>query len=236
MCENRSKMQIILVGINGKMGQEIVKIAPNDNIKIVAGIDINGNKKGIFNNFNLPQKIINNTDAVLDFAGKDAIEEEVNFCVNNNLKLIICSTGHTKKQLNMIKRASKKIPIFLAPNTSFGVLLINKILRDNLKYLKKYDISLIEKHHEKKQDKPSGTAKLILKTLQPLSKEIECYSLRKGSVFGEHQVLLFGSGEQIIIKHTSESRELFARGALDILKYMQNVSRPRLYIMEDFVY
>lgn len=228
-------MQIILVGINGKMGQILNNIANKNGHKIIAGIDVKNSGKNIYTNFNLPQKILKNSDIVVDFARSEALEEEIEFCKNNNLKLIICSTGHSKKQLNLIKNASKKIPIFLAPNTSLGVAIISKILNDNLRLLKQYDISIIEKHHSQKVDSPSGTAKAFLKDLKPLNKKIDCVSLRHGTVFGEHQILLFGQGEQIEIKHVAQSRELFALGTLRIVEFMKNICHAGLYTMQDIL-
>lgn len=227
-------MNILLVGINGRMGQYLKNIAINAGNKIIAGIDIkNDIKNNIYNNFNINKNIIKDIDIVIDFSMPNIIDEELGFCIKNNKKLIICATGHTQDQIKLIENASKKVPIFLTANTSLGIALISKILKDNLDVINQYQVDIIEKHHINKKDAPSGTAKGFLQVLNKKANNVNCYSLRAGSVPGEHEILLFGTGEQISIKHIAESRELFAVGALRIAEFMKNITKPSLYGMED---
>ena len=229
-------MNILLVGINGKMGKILKNIAIKNNHNIIAGIDIKKDlKNNIFNNFKLSKNIIEKIDIVVDFALAGVLNEEIDFCVKNNKKLIICSTGHTKEQISLIESASKKIPIFKTANTSVGIALILKILRENKNILKDYHIEIIEKHHAQKKDSPSGTAKSFLMELDGSIKNVHCHSLRAGSVTGEHEILMFADGEQISIKHIAQSRELFANGAIKIAEFMQKAELPKLYGMTDLM-
>lgn len=229
-------MNILIVGINGRMGQMLKEVAIKNNHKIIAGIDIKKDvKNNIFNNFKLPKNILEKIDIVIDFALPSVLNEEIDFCVKNNKKLIICSTGHTKEQIETIEKASKIIPIFKTTNTSVGIALILKILHENINILKDYQIELVEKHHAQKKDSPSGTAKSILNELDKAQKNIPCHSMRAGSVTGEHEILLFANGEQISIKHIAESRELFATGAIKIAEFMKKIKAPRLYNMFDLL-
>lgn len=230
-------MNILLVGINGKMGQMLKSIAISKNYNIVAGIDKNTDKDEktikIFDKFEqIPQLIVNNIDIVIDFALPEIIDEELDFCIKNNKKLVICSTGHNQKQLQKIKQASNIVPVFKTANTSIGVALLEKMLQDNLNILSEYQIEIIEKHHKNKIDKPSGTAKELLKILND---KPNCYSIRAGSVVGEHEILLFGNEEQISIKHKAESRGLFAFGAIKIAEFMQTQNSAKLYTMKNLL-
>ena len=150
-------MNILIVGINGKMGKILNSVAKDNNCKIVAGIDKNtknyDKNTKIYENFEkIPEIITKKVDIVIDFALPDIINSELNYCIKNNKKLIICSTGHTEKQSQDIKMASKKIPIFKTANTSVGIALIQKILKDNLNIINDYRIEIIEKHHKNKKN------------------------------------------------------------------------------------
>ena len=230
-------MNILIVGINGKMGQNLKNVAENNNHKIIAGIDVKPDlKNNIFNNFNLPKSIIEQIDIVIDFALPNALKDELDFCTRHNKKLIICSTGHSKEQLTLIEKACKKIPIFKTTNTSLGIAFILKILTDNLGILNEYDIGILEKHHLQKKDAPSGTAKSILQALSPLKKDVFCHSIRAGNVAGEHEIMLFFGEEQIYIKHIAQSRKLFAQGAVKIINFMQTQNQKKLYNMQDLLH
>lgn len=225
-------MNIILVGSNGKMGKMITSLATSQNSKIIAKIDKNGEKTANFSE--ISQKIIKSADIVIDFALPDVIESELDFCIKNNKKLLICSTGHTPIQEQKIISASKKIPIFKTANTSLGIALIKKILNDYNKIISKYEIAIIDKHHSQKKDSPSGTAKMFANELQSHDIQPTIKSIRAGTCIGEHQILLFNDFEQLTITHTAESRQLFAINALKICSYLATLS-PGLYSMDDYL-
>ena len=225
-------MRIILVGASGKMGKAITQIAKDNNIQIIAKIDKNNSKYKDFNK--IPPKVIKNADVVLDFSLPNVLEDELDFCLKNNKKLVICCTGHTKQQEQKIFLASKKITIIKTANTSLGVALINKILNDYSKILKDYKISILEKHHINKKDAPSGTAVKFLNTLKSKNLDSSCISIRAGTCIGEHQVLMFGNYEQITIIHNAESRSLFAESALKICEYAKKLNSG-LYDMDNYI-
>lgn len=224
-------MKIILVGANGKMGQMVCKVAKENNLQIIAKVDKQNQKYTKLEQ--IPPKIIKNADMVLDFAMPEILDDELNFCLKHNKKLVICCTGHSIKQEQKIKLASKKIAIFKTANTSFGIALINEILKKYSKFLNGYKIAIIDKHHKNKKDSPSGTALAFSNTLNSNHLTCECLSLRAGTCVGEHQILLFNDFEEICITHIAESRELFAIGALKICKFVKDLSAG-LYGMENF--
>lgn len=229
-------MNLLIVGINGKMGQILGNIAKENGYNVV-GMDKNINTLDknikVFENFDkISSELSKKIDVVIDFALPEVITDELEFCIKNHKKLIICSTGHNRKQFKSIEQASNIIPIFKASNTSIGIALVEKILRDNLSILSTYQIEIIEKHHKNKKDIPSGTAKEVLSTLK---NKANIYSIRAGSVVGEHEILLFGNDEQISIKHIAESKKLFAFGAIKIAEFMQKQNSARLYSMNDLL-
>lgn len=237
-------MNILLVGINGRMGQEILKLAEekfDNEINIVAGIDKvetcekykkNNKKIEIFGEFsNIYQNLIEKIDIVLDFSSPKIIQEELMFCKKYNKKLIVCSTGHSEENIKLIKKYSGYIPIFLSPNTSMGVAFLVSILKSYIKFIKNYEIKIIETHHKNKKDTPSGTAKSFIDELKSHYLNAEVISLRGGNCPGEHEIVLLGQNEKISIKHEAYSRELFAEGALKIAEFMKD-KKAGLYTME----
>ena len=230
-------MQILLIGANGKMGQKVQEVSKaNKNIKIICfDKTYCQNQKNKFNDLNqIPQKIISKTDVVLDFSSPEILESLLSFCKVNSKPLVICCTGHSSKQKSKILHVSKQLPIFLTSNTSYGVLLVNQILNFIKNKISSYQVCLIDKHHKNKKDAPSGTAKSMLKILKKDNNNVQVTSFRAGSCVGEHEIILFGNGEQISIKHTAENRDLFAHGALNICKFLISKTSG-FYQMENLI-
>ena len=225
-------MKIILVGANGKMGRAICEVAKANNLQIIAKIDKIGAEYTNFNN--IPQNITKSADVVLDFAMPEVLDDELDFCIKNNKKLVICCTGHSPIQEEKLAQASKKIAIFKTANTSVGIALINRILNDYAHVFEDYQTAILEKHHKNKKDIPSGTAKKFIDILASKNIACDCHSIRAGSCAGEHQILLFNEHEQISICHTAESRILFALGAINICYFLKEQPRG-FYDMENFL-
>lgn len=234
-------MNILLVGASGRMGERIQNIKM-EGVNIIAGIDkkndvnICGGCIKIYKNFSeLEDYLINKIDIILDFAEPNVLKDELLFAIKNKKKLVICSTGHNESEMKLIEKASRIIPIFKTSNTSYGIALINKIIKDNIPNFADYDVFVFEKHHKNKKDAPSGTAKTIISNFEHFGRGVDYGSARGGSVVGEHEIILLGDGEQICLKHIAENRELFAVGALKICKFMNKQKECRLYFMEDLL-
>lgn len=227
-------MNILLVGSKGKMSSQIKELSSNSDIKIVCEIDKKciPKDKNCFKKFkDISQDISEKINAVLDFCSPKILSEEIEFCLSKNLPLIICSTGHNQNDLKLIKKASKTIPIFLSPNTSFSINLIANFLKKYHKYFSDFDIDIIEAHHKSKVDIPSGTAKMFCENLHLSSPKI--HSLRAGNIVGNHDIIFTSNYEQISISHTAFDRKLFAKGAIDICKFFSKKMPPKLYTMDD---
>ncbi|TXJ33460.1 4-hydroxy-tetrahydrodipicolinate reductase [Brachyspira aalborgi] len=189
-------------------------------------------------------------DIIIDFSHFSRIPNMLNFAVNNNIPIVICTTGYDDKILSQIKEASSKIPILLSSNTSIGINLMNDLVSKMAENLNGFDIEIIETHHNKKVDSPSGTAKTLFNAINQTlenkmnlingrkgnhkrdKNEIGIHSIRGGSVVGEHRVIFYGDDEAIEIKHSAMSKKIFVHGAIKAAKFLI-VKKPNLYGMKD---
>lgn len=189
-------------------------------------------------------------DIIIDFSHFSRIPNMLNFAVNNNIPIVICTTGYDDKILNQIKEASSKIPILLSSNTSIGINLMNDLVSKMAENLNGFDIEIIETHHNKKVDSPSGTAKTLFNAINQTlenkmnlingregnhkrdKNEIGIHSIRGGSVVGEHRVIFYGDDEAIEIKHSAMSKKIFVHGAIKSAKFLIG-KKPNLYGMKD---
>ena len=197
----------------------------------------NGNYKDL-------KEIVTKIDGIIDFSHFSLTEEILKYAIEINSPLVIATTGHTDEQKLKIEEASKKIAILKATNTSLGVNIMNQIVSYATKLLADFDIELIEKHHNRKIDAPSGTAVTLLEVINESfsekknfvygregnkkreKNEIGVHAIRAGNIVGEHTVI-FSSGDEIIeIKHEALSRKIFADGAVKaILSLINKLSR-----------
>ncbi len=189
-------------------------------------------------------------DIIIDFSHFSRIPNMLNFAVNNNIPIVICTTGYDDKILSQIKEASSKIPILLSSNTSIGINLMNDLVSKMAENLNGFDIEIIETHHNKKVDSPSGTAKTLFNAINQTlenkmnlingregnhkrdKNEIGIHSIRGGSVVGEHRVIFYGDDEAIEIKHSAMSKKIFVHGAIKAAKFLID-KNPNLYSMKD---
>lgn len=205
----------------------------------------NGNYKDL-------KEIDNKIDGIIDFSHFSLTEEILNYAIEINSPLVIATTGHTDEQKLKIEEASKRIAILKATNTSLGVNIMNQIVSYATKLLADFDIELIEKHHNRKIDAPSGTAVTLLEVInESLSEkkkfvygregnkkreknEIGVHAIRGGNIVGEHTVIFSGGDEIIEIKHEALSRKIFADGAVKAILSLTN--KPSgLYLMKDIL-
>lgn len=233
-------INIILTGCNGKMGKVISTIASSmKDLKIVAGIDTNTASDNSYPVFDSIKNCSIKADVVLDFSRPTSLDSLLEYSKNNMTPLVLCTTGYSNEQINKINEYSKTIPIFRSANMSIGINVVNSILRNiTAKLYEDFDIEIIEKHHNQKVDAPSGTALLLADTIKDAisedtnyifgrhgihkreKNEIGIHAIRGGSIVGEHDVIFAGIGENIEIKHSAVSRDVFAIGALKACKYM----------------
>lgn len=247
--------KIILNGCNGKMGQVITRLAGEDeSLEIVAGFDILNNKENDYPVFTSPDDFQGEADVVIDFSHPDSLESILSFCRKRKLPVIVCTTGLSNSQKNIMEALSKEIPVFFSANMSLGINLLIDLAKKATALLgENFDIEIIEKHHNQKIDAPSGTALAIADAIaedmpneaeyvydrhisrkKRKKSEIGIHAVRGGTIVGEHTVLFAGTDEVIEIKHSAASKEIFAVGALKAAKFMKN-KNAGMYSMNDLI-
>lgn len=243
-------MKIVVVGY-GAMGRLLVDTINKSNQYKLCGV-IDKNNDDIFSFcFDDFKQITSKPDVIIDFSHPNNLNMILDYAINNNIPLVIATTGMNSDDINNIKLAALKIPILFTGNTSLGINLIINLLKEiTSDFYKDYDIEVIEKHHNKKIDSPSGTAKMLVNVIESnledkyehvhgrhemrkrQKKEIGIHAVRGGTIVGEHQVLLAGNDEVIEIKHTAQSKMIFVNGALKAASYIIN-QQEGLYTMND---
>lgn len=248
--------RVIMCGCNGQMGQVISGIVETmDNVEIVAGIDVKDNSKNNYPVYKDFYSCREEADVIIDFSHPSNLNDMARYAIEKQLGIVLCTTGFSEEEIEKIEETSKEIAILRSANMSLGINLIYKLLKEATKVLAKadFDIEIIEKHHNRKIDAPSGTAlalaDAINEVLEPQydykydrttqrvkrdKKEIGISAVRGGTIVGEHEVLFAGIDEVIEIKHTAYSRAVFAKGAIEAAIYLKG-KEAKLYKMEDVI-
>jgi len=232
-------IKIFIFGYSGKMGQAVLECAnKTDHFKVVGGFDLVENKAN--NVFNSVDKISVSYDAIIDFSNPKSLNTIVQLASRKPCPIVLATTGYTAEQQKQIDILSKRMPIFLSGNMSWGVFVMQRLVTEAVnKMWDCADIEIIEKHHNQKLDAPSGTALMLANTVNEAAKEspnflygrqgldakrnkndVTIHAVRGGSVVGEHEVSFYSDDEIISIKHTALSRKIFASGALKATKFL----------------
>lgn len=249
-------IKVILNGANGAMGKVVAElVASDENMEIVAGVDLNTDTKSVFPIFDDIRKIDIEADAVIDFASVKAVDNLLDFIEEKKIPAVICTTGLSDAQIDRIKGLSSAVPILRSANMSLGINILSKVLADIAPTLRKagFDIEIVEAHHRRKLDAPSGTAILLadavnknmdekLEYTYDRSKrheprkddEIGLSSVRGGTIVGDHDVIFAGEDEVISFNHRAYSRKIFANGAISAAKFLVGKSKG-LYDMSDVI-
>lgn len=228
-------MEIIIHG-TGAMGTIVSQTAREKNITVSGFVDELTKETG---------------DVIIDFSHFSRMNSLLEFAQEKKIPLVIATTGYGTEIEEKIKQTAEKIPVLLSSNMSLGINLMQDILEKIVPVLYgNYDIEVVEAHHNKKIDSPSGTAKTLVETIEagcrdtmkkqygregisPREKnEIGIHSLRGGTIVGEHSVLFCGNDEIIEIKHTALSKKIFAEGAIKAAQFLAG-QKPGLYTMKD---
>lgn len=249
-------VKIIMHGCNGKMGQVITNICKEDeNIEIVAGID---SYTGIENPYPVFKNISEcqvEADVIVDFAVASAVDDLLEFSIQKQMPVVLCTTGLSKEQLEKVEKASEKTAILKSANMSLGVNMLLELLQKAAKVLTPagFDMEIVEKHHNQKLDAPSGTALAMADSINEAldgiyeykydrsqerkkrdKHEIGIHAVRGGNIVGEHEVIFAGTDEVIEFKHTAYSKAVFAKGAVEAAKFLAGKPAGR-YEMSDVI-
>ena len=248
--------RIIMHGCNGKMGQVITNLLKDDeNAIIVAGVDPYDDGHNVYPVFSSMDSCVVKADVIIDFASSKAMDSLLEYSVKEGVPAVLCTTGLTEEQIKNIEEASKKVAILKSANMSLGINIMFKLLQAVAKILVPagFDVELVEKHHNQKEDAPSGTALALAEAIKQVlpddyyykydrtqerakrdPKEIGISVIRGGTIVGEHEVIFAGEDEVIEFKHTAYSKTIFAKGAIEAAKFL--AGKPAgFYDMKDVI-
>jgi 4-hydroxy-tetrahydrodipicolinate reductase len=207
-------IQISLVAPKGRMGKAIAAAAADDDRFVI------DQDRG---------------DVLVDFSAPAALEASLDHAVSAHIPILIGTTGLDHLADARIAKASQKIAVLRAANTSLGIAVLADLVERAAAALgPDWDIQIAETHHRKKVDAPSGTALMLGKLMEEQGRSVGYASLRGGTVAGDHDVMFLGSDERLILSHRAENRMIFARGALAAAAFLVGKS-PGLYSMRDVI-
>ncbi len=243
-------LRLVISGIAGRMGKRIGVLASGDKeVKIEGAIELPENPvigsdigeiigigrigKGIGSDF---AKTAGACDVLIEFTSPSATMQHLEIARRDKAGMVIGTTGLSAEEIQTIKGASSEIPIVLSPNMSIGANLLFKITDIAARTLSRdYKVAIVEAHHAKKKDAPSGTAKRLGEAVSKARGEMPpIESIREGDIVGDHIVTFTGKEERVELKHSAFSRDAFARGALKAAKFLKD-KRSGFYTMHDVI-
>lgn len=234
---------VIMHGCNGKMGQTIAGlIAGDDEITLAAGVDAYDEGKNPFPVFKVISECNVKADVVIDFSAAPAVDGLLDYCVENHIPCVLCTTGLSEQQLKKVEEAAQKVAILKSANMSLGINMLMKLLKEATAILAPagFDIEIVEKHHKLKVDAPSGTALALGDSINEAldneyeyiydrskrrekrpQKEIGFSAVRGGTIVGDHDVIFAGADEVVTFSHTAYSKAVFGKGAIQAAKFLK---------------
>ncbi len=230
-------INLVVFGAAGRMGARVCALAHDDErFELVGEIDECKCENVLEKPNDSPSE---NIDAIIDFSSDAGARKATQYAIEHDAALLICTTALLPQTRDIIEVASRKVPAMIAPNTSFGVAVLIKLVTEAARLLgTDFKVNLTEIHHELKKDAPSGTALRIAEALHKKAgielADDQIHSIRSGDVIGEHSVEFGGPGERIKIKHFATNRDLFARGALKLTNWLVK-QEPGLYSVEQAI-
>lgn len=219
-------LNIGVIGSTGKMGQRVERLLRADDQAVFSG--------GICSKSSIEDidQLCATSEVIIDFSHNNALESVIRACIEHHTPIVSGTTALTHSCLELINKASGRIPILHASNFCVSIYIIADFLKSASGMLCNYDIDIVETHHKMKKDAPSGTASLLRNSID--KDDVNVISRRCGDCTGEHVVSFFGRGEVISIKHEAFNRDIFAQGAIDVAKWIK--SQPNgLYTMQDYI-
>ena len=248
-------MNILVNGIGGFMGREVASLcrAGYRGASLLCGVDPNacGDAETPVYKSLAEMPSASGVDCIVDFSHHACTHELLSFAVAKRLPVVLATTGHTEEEKAEIREAGKKIPVFFSANMSLGVALLVELAKTAAAAMPEAEIEIVEKHHDRKIDAPSGTALMIANAIcevrpeayantgrsgqgKRTKEEIGIHAIRMGNIVGEHEVIVGTQNQTITLKHEAHSRALFAEGALAAAAFL--VSRGAgLYDMKSLV-
>ncbi len=232
-------IKLFLFGIGGRMGRAVVDAASSaEDFEVVGGYDVIPHPT--VKTFCDIAEINVEFDVIIDFSRPETLDAVTALALKRGKGVVFAATGYSDEQQKQIEELSKSVPVLKSGNLSIGVnLLLDLVERATKTLVDGYDIEIIEKHHNKKADAPSGTALMLADTVKSVKTdtkllygreglslrnkdEVTVHAVRGGTIVGEHDVIFAGDDEIITLSHTALSRKIFANGALKAAAFIAN--------------
>ncbi len=247
-------MKIIIIGALGRMGQKLIRAIEKTDNEIAACVDIgfkDSNTQSEYNEYDDINAVKEKADALIDFSFHTYTSSVLDYAAKNNIPAVIATTGHTEEEQAYINKIAKVIPVFYSQNMSVGIAAVCDTLKKLLSVFEDADVEIVETHHNRKLDAPSGTAKMLFDAVKEVrpdatmkcgrsgygkreKNEVGISSVRAGNIVGIHEVIISTDSEQIVLKHEAYDRELFADGAIKAALYIKDKA-PGAYSMKDML-
>ena len=242
-------IKVLINGACGRMGKEVEKIVEaSETMTVAAKVDKMAAESGCYTDIN---DFSGEADIIIDFSNHLGTKDLLDYAVKNNIPTVVATTGHTPEELALIEEAGKKIAVFHSANMSLGVALLCELAVKATATMPDADIEIVETHHNRKLDAPSGTALMIANAIKAVREkaqfvfgregmakreknEIGVHAVRRGNIVGIHEVLVSTDSQTITLKHEAHSRALFAEGAVSAAEFI--LGKPAgLYNMNSIV-
>lgn len=246
---------VAICGANGKMGKTIYScIKDREDCRVVAGIDLYTEQYADFPIVDAPSKLHVKPDVIIDFSNPACLDALLEYCLSTGTPIVVASTGYSDEQIAKIKAAAEQIAVFFTFNMSLGINLLVNLAKKAAEVLgDRFDIEIVEKHHNQKIDAPSGTAIMLANAVneafdnskqyvydrhsrrQKREKcEIGMHAIRGGTIVGEHDVIFAGNDEVITLSHSASSKTVFAEGSIKAAIFLKD--KPAgLYDMQGLI-
>jgi 4-hydroxy-tetrahydrodipicolinate reductase len=246
-------MKLLICGIGGRMGREVALLALDGcrGSEPVAGFDVIPVDTRDFPSYTDWQDIRERADCIVDFSHHTGTRAMLDYAVAHKTPVVLATTGHTEEELAYIHKAAESVAVFFSANMSVGVALLAELAKQTAKALPDAEIEIIEKHHNRKLDAPSGTALMLAEAIRTVRTkarlifgrhgnakrdpdEIGVHAVRMGNIVGDHEIIVGTDSQTITLRHEAHSRALFAEGAISAAAFL--IGKPAgLYRMQDLL-
>lgn len=247
-------VNVIINGAMGRMGKKVKEaVLSFKDVNAVCGVDMREDFSDkdfpVYSSFD---GVTEKADVIIDFSAPACLPSVLSYAEKNKTGAVICTTGLTESDVKLIENAAERIPVFRSANMSLGVNVLINLVKKAAELLCGFDVEIIEKHHNKKKDAPSGTALMIADEIKKVypekyyvygregicgarkADEIGIHAIRGGNVVGEHDVLFLGENETVTLSHQATDRGVFAVGAVKAAIFLSG-KQNGLYDMSDIL-
>ena len=246
-------MKVIINGAGGRMGIELAKLVEEGyrDSSLAGLVDVIFKDDDCVKTYSKLSSVKDKADVLIDFSIHTATKNLCEYAVEKKIPLVIATTGHTEEEIEIINNTAKEVPVFMSGNMSMGIALLMELAKKAVEAMPDADVEIVETHHNRKLDSPSGTALMIanaVKEVRPNGKivrgrdgqakrekeDIGISAVRVGGIVGIHEVIIGTDTEVITLKHEAYSRALLAEGGIAAAQFITKKEKG-LYNMKDMV-